>query len=102
MCKCIYCNSTDLTISDIISCALTGKKLTRRFVCREHNAFTNYNLSKSFVENIEVIFGQENPIFHESSVENTKYIRSLESLHEQGTLTKYIENELLVFNQIQQ
>ena len=41
MYKCIYCNSTDLTVSDIISCALTGKKLTRKFVCRKHNAFTN-------------------------------------------------------------
>ena len=37
----VYCNSTDLTVSDIISCALTGKKLTRKFVCRKHNAFTN-------------------------------------------------------------
>lgn len=73
-----------------------------RFLNELKNDIANYNLSKSFVENIEVIFGQENPIFHESSVENTKYIRSLESLHEQGTLTKYIENELLVFNQIQQ
>ena len=73
-----------------------------RFLNELKNDIANYNLSKSFVENIEVIFGQENPIFHESSVENTQYIRSLESLHEQGTLTKYIENELLVFNQIQQ
>lgn len=73
-----------------------------RFLNELKNDIANYNLSKSFVENIEVIFGQENPIFYESSVENTKYIRSLESLHEQGTLTKYIENELLVFNQIQQ
>ena len=52
MCKCIYCNSTDLTISDIISCALTGKKLTRRFVCREHNAFTNNNFEKKAIKNL--------------------------------------------------
>lgn len=73
-----------------------------RFLNELKNNFANYNLSKSFVKNIEVIFGQENSIFHESSVENTKYIRLLESLHKQGALTKYIENELLVFNRIQQ
>ena len=52
MCKCIYCNSTDLTTSDIISCALTGKKLTRRFVCREHNAFTNNNFEKKAIKKL--------------------------------------------------
>ena len=52
MYKCIYCNSMDLTVSDIISCALTGKKLTRRFVCKEHNAFTNNNFEKSAIENL--------------------------------------------------
>lgn len=43
--KCIYCrdtvNSEGLSISDIIPYALTGEKLTNKFVCREHNAYTN-------------------------------------------------------------
>ena len=41
MYKCIYCNSEDLSVSDIISCALTGAKVTRKFVCKYHNKFTN-------------------------------------------------------------
>lgn len=49
MCKCIYCNSSDLSVSDIISCALTGAKLTYRFVCHEHNAFTNDNFEKKAI-----------------------------------------------------
>lgn len=53
MCRCIYCNSTDnLTVSDIISCALTGAKLTRKFVCRQHNAFTNDNFEKAAIANL--------------------------------------------------
>ena len=42
--KCIYCNNeSDLTVSDIIPYALTGAKLKKRFVCKEHNGFTNDN-----------------------------------------------------------
>lgn len=41
MYRCIYCNSYDLSLSDVISCALTGAKITRKFVCKEHNKFTN-------------------------------------------------------------
>lgn len=53
MCRCIYCNSTDnLTVSDIISCALTGAKLTRKFVCRQHNSFTNDNFEKTAIANL--------------------------------------------------
>lgn len=51
MYKCIYCNSEDLTVSDIIPYALTGAKLTRKFVCREHNAFTNEHFEKYAIEN---------------------------------------------------
>ena len=46
MCRCIYCNSDDLSVSDIISYALTGAKLTKRFVCHKHNKFTNDNYEK--------------------------------------------------------
>ncbi len=49
MYKCIYCNSDDLTVSDIIPYALTGAKLTRRFVCHEHNSFTNDNFEKTAI-----------------------------------------------------
>lgn len=46
MCRCIYCNSDDLSVSDIISYVLTGAKLTKRFVCHKHNKFTNDNYEK--------------------------------------------------------
>lgn len=46
MCKCIYCNSDDLSISDIIPYAITGSKLTKKFVCHKHNDFTNVNFEK--------------------------------------------------------
>lgn len=50
MYKCIYCNSTDeLTESDIISYALTGAKVTRRFVCKRHNSFTNDNFERATI-----------------------------------------------------
>lgn len=53
MCKCIYCNSQDLTISDIIPYALTGAKLTKKFVCHEHNDFTNVNFEKVAISNFD-------------------------------------------------
>ena len=49
MYKCIYCNSDDLSVSDIIPYALTGAKLTRRFVCHEHNSFTNDSFEKAAI-----------------------------------------------------
>ena len=46
--KCIYCNSeVELTSSDIITYAITGAKLTKTFVCKIHNAFTNDNYEKN-------------------------------------------------------
>ena len=40
--KCIYCNAeTELTLSDIITYAITGAKVAKTFVCQVHNAFTN-------------------------------------------------------------
>lgn len=46
--KCIYCNSeVELTSSDIITYAITGAKLTKSFVCKTHNAFTNDNYEKN-------------------------------------------------------
>lgn len=53
MCKCIYCNSSDnLTVSDIIPFALTGAKVTKKFVCKTHNAFTNDNFEKDIIKNM--------------------------------------------------
>ena len=52
--KCIYCNTeNDLTSSDIISYALTGAKLSKSFVCHEHNAFTNDNFEKKFISDLD-------------------------------------------------
>lgn len=52
--KCIYCNSeTELTSSDIITYAITGAKLTKSFVCKTHNAFTNDNYEKKFVADLD-------------------------------------------------
>ena len=53
MCKCIYCNSDDLSVSDIIPYALTGAKLTKKFVCHEHNDFTNVNFEKKAIFNFD-------------------------------------------------
>jgi hypothetical protein len=53
MCKCIYCNSEELSVSDIISYALTGAKLTKKFVCHEHNAFTNKNFETTAIANLD-------------------------------------------------
>lgn len=52
--KCVYCNSEDqLTSSDIITYAITGAKLTKAFVCKSHNAFTNDNYERKFVADLD-------------------------------------------------
>ena len=51
--KCIYCNSEEkITLSDIIPTALTGAKLTRRFVCDTHNKFTNDNYERDMIKQL--------------------------------------------------
>lgn len=53
--KCIYCNSeSNLTVSDIIPYALTGAKLKKRFVCKEHNGFTNDNYENQMIRQLDV------------------------------------------------
>lgn len=53
--KCIYCNNeTDLTISDIIPSALTGAKLKKKFVCREHNSFTNDHYECTMIRRLDL------------------------------------------------
>ena len=57
--KCINCNSeVELTSSDIITYAITGAKLTKSFVCRTHNAFTNDSYEKKFVSNLDFLRNQ--------------------------------------------
>ena len=57
--KCIYCNSeVELTSSDIITYAITGAKLTKSFVCKTHNAFTNDNYEKKFVFDLDFFRNQ--------------------------------------------
>jgi len=52
--RCIYCNSEiELTLSDIITYAITGTKLTKSFVCKTHNAFTNDKYEKKFVSELD-------------------------------------------------
>lgn len=52
--RCIYCNSEiELTLSDIITYAITGTKLTKTFVCKTHNAFTNDKYEKKFVSELD-------------------------------------------------
>ena len=51
--KCIYCNGTDLTVSDIIPAALTGAKLRKRFVCRTHNSFTNDHYENTMIRQLD-------------------------------------------------
>lgn len=52
--RCIYCDSMDLTVSDIIPYALTGAKITRRFVCRKHNKETNEKFESNVIEKFAV------------------------------------------------
>ena len=57
--KCIDCNSeVELTSSDIITYAVTGAKLTKSFVCKTHNAFTNDNYEKRFVADLDFFRNQ--------------------------------------------
>jgi len=57
--KCVYCNSeVELTSSDIITYAITGAKLTKSFVCKTHNAFTNDNYEKKFVADLDFFRNQ--------------------------------------------
>lgn len=59
MMKCVYCNSeVKLTSSDIITYAITGAKLTKSFVCKTHNAFTNDNYEKKFVADLDFFRNQ--------------------------------------------
>ena len=59
MMKCVYCNSeVELTSSDIITYAITGDKLTKSFVCKTHNAFTNDNYEKKFVADLDFFRNQ--------------------------------------------
>lgn len=54
--KCIYCNSeNNLTSSDIISYAITGAKISKSFVCKWHNAFTNDHFESEFIENLAFV-----------------------------------------------
>ena len=48
--KCIYCDSIDLTISDIIPYALTGAKIAKKFVCKKHNKETNEKFESNVIE----------------------------------------------------
>lgn len=41
-----------MTVSDIIPAALTGAKLTRRFVCNTHNKFTNDNYERDMIKQL--------------------------------------------------
>lgn len=50
--RCIYCNSEDLTVSDIIPWALTGAKLRKKSVCKKHNGFTNDHYEKHMIDTL--------------------------------------------------
>lgn len=42
-----------MSVSDIISYALTGAKLTKKSVCHKHNKFTNDNFEKIAIANLD-------------------------------------------------
>lgn len=57
--KCIYCNAeTELTLSDIITYAITGAKVAKTFVCQVHNAFTNKMYEIKFVDDLNFFRNQ--------------------------------------------
>ncbi len=51
---CIYCDSNDLTDSDIIPYAITEAKLIKRFVCSKHNSHTNNEFEKNVIKALDV------------------------------------------------
>ncbi|WP_146206348.1 hypothetical protein [Streptohalobacillus salinus] len=51
---CIYCDSKDLTDSDIIPYAITEAKLIKRFVCSKHNSHTNNEFEKKVIKKLDV------------------------------------------------
>ena len=53
--RCIYCNSEDLSVSDIIPYALTGAKVTRKNVCKAHNRETNEKFESKVIEKWDLI-----------------------------------------------
>lgn len=75
MYKCIYCNSEDLSVSDVISCALTGAKVTRKFVCKYHNKFTNQYENMRLHEDSQLIDCIESSLkFFDQIVINEKQV----------------------------
>ncbi|WP_430885108.1 hypothetical protein [Fusibacter sp. JL216-2] len=57
--KCIYCNKTeDLSISDIIPFAITGAKLKKKFVCKEHNSQTNKEFESDSIKELDYFRNQ--------------------------------------------
>lgn len=51
---CIYCDSNDLTDSDIIPYAITEAKIIKRFVCSKHNSHTNNEFEKKVIKELDV------------------------------------------------
>lgn len=91
--KCIYCNSeAELTSSDIITYAITGAKLTKSFVCKTHNAFTNDNYEKKFVADLDFF---RNHLVLRLVMENQFSIRQIYQLMEQSyTMLKSVIESL--------
>jgi hypothetical protein len=50
--SCIYCNSKDLTKSDIIPSALTIKKYIRKNVCNHHNNLINKEAEGTIIDDL--------------------------------------------------
>lgn len=51
--KCVYCNSEDLSLSDIIPYALTGAKIAKKIVCKKHNKYTNEKFESIAIERFD-------------------------------------------------
>ena len=51
---CVYCDSKDLTDSDIIPYAITEAKLIKRFVCSKHNSHTNKEFETKVIKELDV------------------------------------------------
>lgn len=59
---CIYCDNKDTTESDIISKFFTRKKLTKKFVCEQHNSLISSKYESAVSKNLTLLrnwFGLE-------------------------------------------
>ena len=82
--KCIYCNAEDeLTLSDIITYAIPGAKVT-----------------KSFNQNLPIILNLDNDTIARTQEDKTTFLKSLVEMDREKRLSEYPWNGIRLFYEI--